>query len=198
MPRAISLITLLAAFAGCGPTPPSSSDGGSSTGSGTTQSTSTTSTGVLPTTGATDDSGIGSSTTDPGIIHTDLDSCFAAAPGQNGLRCSPCSTWLQDCPDGEKCMPWSVDLDDTTWDFWKCIPLPPDPAHVGEPCVVEGSPKSGVDNCDEGSMCWHVDPDTLEGTCVPFCTNLPDDPVCPDGTACLIADFGVLAICVPT
>lgn len=196
MPRAISLITLLAAFAGCGPTPPSSSDGGSSTGSGTTQNTSTT--GALPTTGATDDSGIGSSTTDPGIIHTDLDSCFAAAPSQNGLRCSPCSTWLQDCPDGEKCMPWSVDLDDTTWDFWKCIPLPPDPAHVGEPCVVEGSPKSGVDNCDEGSMCWHVDPDTLEGTCVPFCTNLPDDPVCPDGTACLIADFGVLAICVPT
>ena len=73
-----------------------------------------------------------------------------------------CSTFAQDCPPGFKCMPWASD-GGNSWNATRCVPIAPDPNAPGEPCTVEGSGVSGLDDCDGTSMCWDVDPDTLEG-----------------------------------
>jgi hypothetical protein len=57
---------------------------------------------------------------------------------------------------------------------------------------------SGEDTCDEGSMCWDIDADTMTGYCVEFCTGSPDAPVCNGDTICAIYNNGVLPLCLPT
>jgi hypothetical protein len=104
-----------------------------------------------------------------------------------------CSTWEENCAEGQKCMPFSEG--GSGWDDLKCVPLAPDPQAPGEPCEVEGDSNSGIDDCAMHSMCFSVDDDN-EGVCVPMCTGTPDAPVCPDGTACLLTD--VLSLCLPT
>jgi hypothetical protein len=70
---------------------------------------------------------------------------------------------------------------------------------VGEPCTVEGGPTSGLDSCDFEAMCWDVDVETNEGTCVSFCTGDEDVPICEEeGTACSNTNEGVLILCLPT
>ena len=57
---------------------------------------------------------------------------------------------------------------------------------------------SGIDDCDLGSMCWDVDPETNMGTCVPLCTGTWAEPTCEDpGLQCSVIEPGVLAVCVP-
>jgi hypothetical protein len=108
-----------------------------------------------------------------------------------------CDVFAQDCAEGEKCMPWAND-GGSAWNATKCSPLDPNPAQVGDPCTVEGSGVSGIDNCDSAMMCWDVDPETNMGTCVAFCTGSAADPMCEDPTTvCIIANEGVLALCLP-
>ena len=108
-----------------------------------------------------------------------------------------CDVWAQDCPAGEKCMPWSND--GTAWNATKCTPLDPNPAQVGDECTVEGSGTSGVDNCALASMCWGVDPETNTGTCVSFCTGSEANPSCDNpSTTCSITNGGSLILCLPT
>jgi hypothetical protein len=86
-----------------------------------------------------------------------------------------------------------------TWDSVKCVPIDPNPGQTGDPCTVQDSGKSGIDSCDIGNMCWGVDPDTLEGTCVAFCTGGSGMPMCADPEAlCSITNDGVLILCLPT
>jgi hypothetical protein len=107
-----------------------------------------------------------------------------------------CDLWTQDCPPGEKCMPWAAS---GNWNATKCTPVARDPDGPGEACSVEGSPYGGVDSCELGAMCWNLDPRTDTGTCVAFCTGTPDAPLCePAGTACAIRNQGVLILCLPT
>jgi hypothetical protein len=108
-----------------------------------------------------------------------------------------CDMFLQDCPPGEKCMPWANDGGEV-WNATRCSPVADDPAGVGEPCMVEGSGTSGIDSCDYGAMCWDVDPETNEGTCVPFCMGEETNPTCPEGSVCAISNEGVLILCLPT
>lgn len=105
-----------------------------------------------------------------------------------------CDPWVQDCPDGEKCMPYSGD-GSSVWNSLKCVPVMPGAVGAGESCEVEGSAVSGIDNCAEGLMCWGVDPQTGIGTCVPQCTGTPGDPSCPTCSSCF--PFGeVFALCL--
>ncbi len=161
-------------------TPPASA--GSTTGS--TSSTDTT-TSLDPTTSngsSTDDETYGQ-----GFI-TDPDG------GPPGIECSVIE---QDCPRGEKCNAW-VDDGGSFWNAAKCVPIVPDPDGIDEPCSVEGNGVSGVDSCDLGSICWDVDPRTLEGRCVPYCTGSNNAPVCEDpDRLCRINANGVLALCLP-
>jgi len=107
-----------------------------------------------------------------------------------------CDIWGQDCAYGEKCMPWAND-GGTSWNALKCSPLDPNPFAPGESCTVEGSPVSGVDDCDGASMCWGVDQETLEGECTAFCIGPPSNPTCVDpATTCAVFNDGVLPLCL--
>ncbi|MCA9654351.1 MAG: hypothetical protein H6712_35155 [Myxococcales bacterium] len=107
-----------------------------------------------------------------------------------------CSVIEQDCPEGFKCMPWSSD-GSNSWNDTKCVPIVPDPNAPGEPCMVEGSGVSGIDDCDGISMCWDVDPETNEGTCVPFCIGTEQEPFCADRcNYCTISGDGLITLCL--
>jgi hypothetical protein len=122
---------------------------------------------------------------------------FISDPDGNSVSIE-CSVWDQDCPEGEKCMPWAND-GGNSWNATRCSPVSPDPGQPGDPCTVEGSGVSGVDDCDVATMCWGVDPETNMGTCVAFCMCSENNPVCDDPTtACSIANEGTLILCLPT
>ncbi|HET6584158.1 MAG TPA: hypothetical protein VFG69_11935 [Nannocystaceae bacterium] len=109
-----------------------------------------------------------------------------------------CDPWAQDCPVGEKCMPWGND-GGAWWNATRCSPVVPNPAQIGDACLVEGSGTSGIDDCDLGLMCLWVDPATNTGTCVAMCQGSPDDPQCGDpATVCVVAVEDVLVDCLPT
>lgn len=109
-----------------------------------------------------------------------------------------CDIWLQDCPGGEKCMPWAYD-GGSVWNGTRCAPVARNPGQPGDACMVEGSPASGFDDCDIDAMCWNVDPETLQGECIATCTGTADEPQCQDpSTGCSISNGGVLALCLET
>ncbi|MCY1062183.1 hypothetical protein [Nannocystis sp. SCPEA4] len=108
-----------------------------------------------------------------------------------------CDIWSEDCPEGQKCMPYSGD-GDLSWESLKCVPIAPDPDRVEEPCTVVGSAVSGEDSCDKHQMCWDVDPETGSGTCIAMCTGTPNEPECARPyEACIVANDGVLILCIP-
>lgn len=106
-----------------------------------------------------------------------------------------CDIFVQDCPRGEKCAPWAND-GGSSWNAHRCVPVEEDPDSVGEPCTVEGSGVSGIDSCDDSSMCFGVD-DTGTGECFAFCEGNWEEPTCDDGSFCSISGDGALVICVP-
>jgi hypothetical protein len=108
-----------------------------------------------------------------------------------------CDVWEQDCPAGEKCMPWAND-GGNSFNATKCTAIVDDPAQPGDPCTVEGSGVSGIDSCDAAAMCWNVHPDTLEGTCVAFCGGSEDNPFCFDECQfCTATGESLLNLCLP-
>jgi hypothetical protein len=118
-------------------------------------------------------------------------------PTDGGTGTKECDVWTQDCPDGEKCMPYSGD-GDNAWESLKCTPVMENAGAVGDTCTVEGGGTSGIDSCEKGAMCWSVDPETGEGTCVEQCKGSPDQPKCDTPDAfCLNANEGVLTLCLP-
>lgn len=143
-------------------------------------------TGALPSTGEPDPTASASDTTAGFII-----------PPDNGGGGLECDTWTEDCPEGQKCMPFAND-GGSAWNDLKCVPIVPDPDQFGEPCEAIGSGVSGEDTCDKHLMCWDVDKDTLEGTCIPMCTGSPEAPGCEHpGTTCVLTSEGVLTLCLP-
>jgi hypothetical protein len=198
-------VILGVALCGCGPTVLDPGGAGADTSgsgepmtSGTGESTSVTIT-------SSSDTGESSSSPSTGFDAGSSDDDGAGSGGfyggfgpyDNGGPIE-CSVWEQDCPDYEKCMPWS-DNGTSAWNALKCTPVHPDPDQAGDPCIVEGSGVSGVDTCALGSMCFFVDEKTNEGTCVDQCEGSADTPICDDvDDACLIANDGVLSLCLPT
>ncbi len=118
-------------------------------------------------------------------------------PADVGGGIIECDVFAQDCPDGSKCMPWAND-GGQAWNATHCTPVAEDPHAPGEPCLVEGNGLSGFDDCELRAMCWDVDPDTDMGECVAQCDGTEAAPECPDGTACMIANDGVLTLCLRT
>jgi hypothetical protein len=109
-------------------------------------------------------------------------------------HCWECGVDVQDCADGYKCVPWANDGGEA-WNAHRCSPIPDAPAGLGETCVAEGSPVSGLDDCDVGALCWEVDPRTLQGTCVALCF---DDGLgsCGDGMDCAYYDGFSPSVCL--
>ncbi len=194
---ALSLASLLV---GCSDTPPTETDGGgtqttttateatdSLSGSGSVQTSG--SSGPFETTAVDDDTTTMDAPTGGGFIYGD--------PETGGPMVIECDVYMQDCPDGEKCMPWANDGGDE-WNATQCTPISDRPAEPGEPCTVEGGPTSGIDSCAASAMCWQVDPGTNMGNCIAMCTGSADMPVCEDpGTQCVVFTADVLALCGP-
>ena len=102
-----------------------------------------------------------------------------------------CDLQTQNCPAGQKCSPYANEAG-SFWNDTRCVPLVEPLAHVGDPCLVEGEPLSGVDNCGIGELCWDGDG---QGTfCAPLCSGPLDEPTCPDGRFCSVFSEN-LAIC---
>ncbi len=197
----------------------SSSSGGAgtteaATTSGTTDSSSTgaesSSTGADSSSTGADSSSTGAESSSTGAGSSSEGSSTGAAmmesssgdpsvgfidPSEGGAN--ECDVWEQDCPDGEKCMPWA-DNGAGGWNALRCTPLDPAPVAVGGVCMVEDSALSGIDNCELGAICWGVDTETNLGTCLGMCTGSPDAPSCADPTAtCSISNEDVLILCLP-
>ena len=121
---------------------------------------------------------------------------FLVPPDGGGVSFE-CDLFAQDCPEGEKCMPWAND-GGSSWNATRCSPIDDNPGQPGDECTVEGSGTSGIDSCDLGSMCWDVDPETNIGSCVPMCTGDEANPICEDpDTSCSIANDGAIVLCLP-
>jgi len=115
-----------------------------------------------------------------------------------GGEAHQCDLWVQDCPRGEKCMPYASD-GGGAWNATKCVELEANAGQPGDPCTVQGSGISGLDDCDATSMCWDIDPDTNIGTCQSFCAGSEANPVCADPeTTCVINNGGAIILCLPT
>ncbi len=140
-------------------------------------------TGVMTTTMPMDDTGDATG------------SVFIMNPDGGGAA-NECDVWAQDCPQGEKCMPWANDGGDS-WNATRCSPIDASPGQPGDTCTVEGSGVSGIDDCDIAAMCWDVDGKTNMGICVGFCEGTEDAPFCsnPD-EGCSISNDGVLILCL--
>jgi len=195
------IVSLLFAFA-CGPEAPMATDGSTSGTTTTTTSGSatapTTSTIPDPTASPTTTEDSAGSTTEAAPFIVPPDACGLVSGGELGLRCSPwCSVWDQDCARGQKCVPYSSDGDET-WDSERCAPIAADPGQPGEPCSFEGNVAAGVDTCDRGVVCWHLEEDSLQGTCVAMCKGSIGEPICDDSTtACASTLDGLLNLCLP-
>lgn len=108
----------------------------------------------------------------------------------------PCSVWLQDCRNGEKCTPWASDGGEF-YNGTRCVPIAASPNGPGEACTVEGVPTSGADDCDAESMCFGVTDDGV-GICEPFCAGDEVQSFCTDpGRSCVAGGGGVLSLCLP-
>lgn len=110
---------------------------------------------------------------------------------------TPCDVFKQDCPEGEKCSAYN-EGGGSSWNATKCVPVNGD-GQAGEPCTVEGSAVTGLDDCARGAMCCDVD-DMNHGTCVGLCTGTPESPKCMDEEKfyCALCDDCVLNLCLPT
>jgi hypothetical protein len=125
----------------------------------------------------------------------DTGSMFIMNPDGGGAT-NECDIWAQDCPEGEKCMPWANNGGDS-WNATRCSPIDDNPGQPGDTCTVEGDGVSGIDSCDIAAMCWDVDGETNTGICVGFCEGTEDAPFCsnPD-EGCSISNDGVLILCL--
>lgn len=197
---------------GCGPrVNPSEVIDGSDTGGASTSSTGgpiTASTTLGMTTVGTTTVGTtvaDTSTSNTTTVDTSDDS--STGPGTHfvidadgGCTALSCDVWAQDCPRGEKCVPWNAGGDGPSMGCSesRCSELAPEPRAPGESCTADGGPWSGVDDCDVGSYCWNVDELTLEGVCVAQCIGSEASPLCADDELyCFMLQGTSVTACVP-
>jgi hypothetical protein len=144
-------------------------------------------------TGTTGDTTTTTTTTDGSTSLTTM----GFVPDEDFAGVSECDPFAQDCPEGEKCVPYGST--GGNWDANKCVTVMGDGV-AGDTCTYGGTTEA-TDDCDADSHCWDVMDDgngNLVGVCTPFCTGTADDPVCPPSTSCLIANEGSITLCIAT
>jgi len=132
------------------------------------------------------------SITNPWTGWNDESCSFLACEDVSNVE-NECDNWAQDCPEGQKCVPY-IAGGGSAWDALKCVDVTGDD-QPGEACTSEGA-ASGVDSCIEGAMCWGVDIEGV-GTCVGLCTGTPDAPVCEHEGSCTISAESIIILCIP-
>jgi hypothetical protein len=187
-PASAFLVAALALLGTIGCAKDTASDGES--GATTTQHGSTT-------LDETSDSGMTSTTvdTDDGPDDTTASTgSFYAGPEVDFGGVPECDPYLQDCPEGEKCVPYASG--GGNWDANKCVPVLGDKA-AGEPCTYAGLIEA-TDDCGPGLYCWNVveiDGEQL-GECTEFCQGTQNDPECDPGSSCLVTANGAINLCL--
>ena len=184
---AFALVAALLGSAACASNP--SGDGQTTT---TNTTTSDTTTDVST---STDDTEV--TTGDDTITDTQNTSgSFYAGPDIDFININECDPWVQDCPEGEKCVPKADS--GPWWDANACVSILGD-GGVGDPCTY-GGPVDATDDCGPESVCWNSQGGgDGAGTCMPYCTGTPDDPICElEGTACMISNEGSINLCLQT
>jgi hypothetical protein len=119
----------------------------------------------------------GGETDDPALD----DASFTVEPDL-GARGEGCDTFAQDCPSGQKCVPYANDGGSTV-NATRCVDIHPQAVGQGEACWTGNTPSSGhtgVDNCDFGMVCWDVDPETNIGLCLQLCEGTGEHMYCSD------------------
>lgn len=107
-----------------------------------------------------------------------------------------CDIYGQDCPDGEKCVPYS-DQADLVPDDLRCCPIIGNEGlQPGDSCTVQDYFGSCLDNCSEGSFCLDIDGNG-EGICQELCGGSADDPQCAPDETCFVY-FAGTPMCFPT
>jgi hypothetical protein len=191
--RPITTLTLSATLA-CGPlAPPLDAN---TTASSATSDTDATPTTIPPVTPTTTTSIAETTSQDPTTLATTTFPTtgavdFIAKPdgGSTGIECN---TFTQNCPVGQKCVPW-VEGGGGFWNAAKCVEVTGDGA-PGDPCFAPEGGVAGIDDCALGAFCWDVDA-TNHGTCIGQCTGSADAPICPPKASCAIAGDGVINLC---
>jgi hypothetical protein len=176
----------------------------SATGSSTTDTTDATTTTPPTSTTAPDPTSTSTSTSDPSTGSTtgttaDPVTSTTGTAGTSGTTGAPdgdCDLVAQDCPEGQKCMPVSLDGEYGN-EAARCRPLVDAPDDLGERCEVLGASGDGLDTCPEGQFCWRPDLADESGTCLALCGGVPDDPACPAPEfACQPDPTGIARFCV--
>lgn len=117
----------------------------------------------------------------------------AVSSSSGGEQIQECDMWLQDCPDGMKCMPFTSEAS-LYLGATHCIPVPARPAQYEEPCTRTGTKDTPSDNCARGLVCWAGDGD--QGHCVSLCGGSHSQPICPANHGCAtLNQAGTLNIC---
>lgn len=187
-------LPLLVLLAGCPAAPASDDEAGVTTNPGSGDSDESND----PSGGDTTDAGDGESSTASTTSTTGTETAtddFIPQPDQ--WPTESCSLFEQDCPEGEKCVPYSLD-GFPGWNAHKCVPILGDQP-PGEPCTWGGY-TDATDDCDATSMCWFTEDieGALIGECVAFCVGTLDVPLCSDpGQVCTLDAEGDLALCLP-
>ena len=166
---------------GCTPDESASEGGTTTVASSATESS--TSSGVTTETGIDPDPDPDPSTSGSGFVPPTPRPCL-----------SECDPYMQDCPEGEKCIPYASAGEN--WDANKCVPVEGDKG-VGEPCTYD-EVVTATDDCDQDSHCWQLqlEDGVFAGVCTAFCGGTADDPNCAEGLTCLIANEGSITACV--
>jgi hypothetical protein len=135
--------------------------------------------------------------TDDGPDDTTLTTgSFYAGPDNDWGSVSECDPFAQDCPEGEKCVPYAST--GGTWDANKCVPITGD-GQPGDPCVYGGVIEA-TDDCDGSGICWNtqqIDGQSI-GICTAFCEGTADTPQCNEGETCIISNEGSINLCIPS
>ncbi|MCA9691746.1 MAG: ribulose phosphate epimerase [Myxococcales bacterium] len=171
------------------------SDASTDASEGSDASTSTTTTGTETDTTAGDTDTTTTTTTTSDSSDSDATGCEFVCETDMPGGTIECDNWAQDCGDGEKCAAWAND-GGNAWNSTKCVMIMGDGVH-GDSCTAPMGGVGGEDTCAEGNMCWNIDSETGEGTCVELCTGSAESASCgPPDTLCFISNDGVLNLCL--
>lgn len=130
--------------------------------------------------------------TGPGVSSTG-DACDIMGCGDLPPPIADCDIFAQDCPEGQKCVPY-IDNGGSAWNALKCV-MVIGTDEPGDPCTSEPA-SSGIDSCIKGSVCWIADVNG-DRICVGLCTGSPDDPVCDPPGFCQFDAEAIFSLCAP-
>jgi hypothetical protein len=109
-----------------------------------------------------------------------------------------CDFWEDECPRGEKCMPYAYD-EGPFWNASKCTPIARDPGAPGDPCTAPNGRTGGIDDCQAHAFCWNVHEETNMGECVAFCDGNQAVQTCTDPLApcTFLGESTPFMLCLP-